>query len=223
MLKLIIFDWDDVFSQGSTAGYYKCYHEALSGVGIELDPAVEKQRIAAKWGSGHRDEIAELLKEHPKLVDQACELYEQHLFGDTFVDSLSVLPGSTELLERLVKKYRLALATGMHPKVLKKRVMPKFHIPNIFSEIITAYDLDDTSKAKPHPYIAQEIMRKVNVRPDETVMVGDAKNDVLMARSAGIVPIVVLTGHLSQLEAEELDVEHIIQDVTKLEDVLSVL
>lgn len=223
MIKLIIFDWDDVFSQGSTTGYYKCYHEAIAGVGIELDPEIERQRIAAKWGSGHREEIAELLQEHPELVDKASELYEEHLFGNTFVDCLSVLPGSTGSLDRLAQKYKLALATGVHPKVLKERVMPKFNIPNVFSEIITAYDLDDASKAKPHPHIAQEIMRRENVTPEETVMVGDAKNDVMMARNAGIEPIVVLTGHLSTLEAEELAVKHIIQDVTKLEAVLASL
>ncbi len=223
MVKLIIFDWDDVFTQGSTDGYYKCYHEAVIGVGVHLEPEIEKQRIAAKWGADHREEIAELLKEHPELVDKACELYEHHLFGDTFVDCLSVLPGSQELLTRLSKNYTLAVASGVHPKLLKERIMGKFSIPEVFSEIITAYDLDDPLKAKPHPFIPQEIMKRQNIKPSETIMVGDAKNDVLTARNAGIQPIVVLTGHLSRLEAEELAVSDIIDNVTQLESVLNKL
>lgn len=223
MIKLIIFDWDDVFSQGSTTGYYKCYHEAIVGVGIHLDPEVEKERIAAKWGADHREEIGGLLKEHPELVDKACELYEKHLFGDTFVDCLSVVPGSQDLLNRLSGDYKLAIASGVHPKLLKERVMTKFNIPDVFSQIITAYDLDDASKAKPHPHIAREIMRSQQVTPEETIMVGDARNDVMMARNAGIEPVVVLTGHLSRLEAEELAVDHIIEDVTKLESILQQL
>lgn len=223
MIQLIIFDWDDVFSQGSTAGYYKCYHEAITGVGVELDPDVEKQRIAARWGSGHREEIIELLQEHPELVDKACEIYEEHLFGDTFVNCLTMVPGGNELIKRLSEKYLLAIASGVHPKLLKERVMPKFGIPEVFKQIITAYDLDDSSKAKPHPHIAQEIMRTQNVAPEATIMVGDAKNDVMMARNAGIEPVVVLTGHLSRLEAEGLAVTHIIEDVTKLERVLSAM
>jgi phosphoglycolate phosphatase-like HAD superfamily hydrolase len=220
MIKLIIFDWDDVFTQGSTEGYYKCYHEAVVGVGVHLEPEVEKQRIGAKWGADHREEIAELLKEHPELVDNACELYEEHLFGDTFVDCLSVLPGSQELLSRLSKKYKLAVASGVHPKLLKERIMGKFNIPEVFSEIITAYDLDDPLKAKPHPHIAEEIMRRQNIATSETIMVGDAKNDVLMARNAGIEPVVVLTGHLSRQEADDLKVQNIIENVTRLETVL---
>lgn len=155
------------------------------------------------------------------MVDKACEIYEEHLFGDTFVDCLTVVPGSSDLLERLSKNYLLAVASGVHPKLLKERVMPKFEIPEVFKQIITAYDLDDSAKAKPHPHIAQEIMRTQNVLPENTIMVGDAKNDVMMARNAGIEPVVVLTGHLSKLEAEELAVKHIIEDVTKLEHILT--
>lgn len=220
MIKLIIFDWDDVFTQGSTQGYYKCYHEAIVGVGVNLSPEVERHRIAAKWGADHREEITELLKERPDLVDKACVLYENHLFGETFLDCLSVLSGSQDLLTRLSKRYKLAIASGVHPKLLKDRIMTKFNIPDVFSEIITAYDLDDPLKAKPHPHIAEEIMKRQNISPSETIMVGDAKNDVMMARNAGIEPVVVLTGHLSRAEAQKLAVEKIIDDVTLLETVL---
>jgi phosphoglycolate phosphatase len=221
MIELIIFDWDDVFTKGSTEGYYKCYHEAIAGVGVSLGPEEEKQRIAAKWGASHEEELGELLKEKPELVSQASKLYEDYLFGDTFVDCLSVVPGSIELLNRLANKYTLALATGVHPKVLKERIMPKFNVPNVFAQIVTAYDLDDPTHAKPHPFIAQEIMRAQNITPEHAVMVGDAGNDVRMAQTAGIEPIVVLTGHLNREQALRLGVKHIIPDVTYLEDVLS--
>lgn len=219
MKKLIIFDWDDVFTKGSTEGYYKCYHEAIAGVGVNLSPDEEKKRIAAKWGASHVEEIKELLKENPELVEKASELYEQYLFGDTFVDCLSIVGGSAELLSRLAEKYTLAIATGVHPKLLKERIMPKFGIPDVFAQIITAYDLDDPMHAKPHPHIGQKIMADQGFSTENTAMVGDAKNDVLMARAAGIEPIVVLTGHLSRQQAEELDVKHIIDNVAQLEQV----
>ncbi|HSH55649.1 MAG TPA: HAD family phosphatase [Candidatus Limnocylindrales bacterium] len=221
MIGLIIFDWDDVFTKGSTEGYYKCYHEAVVGVGVELDPEEEKRRIAAKWGASHEEELGEILKERPELVSRASELYEEHLFGNTFVDCLSVVPGSTELLSRLADTYTIALATGVHPRLLKERVMPKFNVPNVFTQIITAYDLEDPTHAKPHPFIAQKIMKEQGIAAEHAVMVGDAGNDVRMAQAAGIKPIVVLTGHLNREEAEELGVRYIIPDVTHLEEVLS--
>lgn len=223
MIKLIIFDWDDVFSQGSTSGYYKCYDATLDELGIELTPEIKMKRIAAKWGSGHRESIGELLKDYPDRIDEACEVYEKHLFSTTFLDSVSVLPGSQELLRRLSKNYILAIASGVHPKLLKEKIMPKFNIPDVFSQIETAYDLDDTSRAKPDPQLALNIMSNQKADHNETIMVGDAKNDVLMARNAQITPVAVLTGHLSREEAEELDVAYVIEDVTMLESALTML
>jgi phosphoglycolate phosphatase len=217
MIKLIIFDWDDVFTLGSKAGYYKCYHEALRGVGIVLSPEVEDRRIKAKWGSGHDVQLHELLKEHPELVPKAIKLYEENLFGDTFVDCLTILPGSQEFLERMAKRYKLAVATGAHPKILKDRVIPKFQVPDVFMQIFSIYDLDDPDHAKPHPFMPNNIMETLNVKPSETVLVGDAASDMQMAWNAGIEPIAVLTGHLSRAQAEALGVKHILENVTQLE------
>lgn len=220
MIKLIIFDWDDVFTQGSIKGYYKCYHEAVTGVGVNLTTEEEDRRIKAKWGAGHREQLEELLKEHPELVDRAVEIYEEHLFGNTFVDCLTIIPGAEDFLRDLAKRYKLAVATGAHPKILRDRLMPKFNIPNVFTQIITIYDLDDPAHAKPHPFMPNKIMEAEDVTPAETVLVGDAASDMQMARNAGIEPIAVLTGHLSREQAEKLGVKHIIDDVTKLESEL---
>jgi phosphoglycolate phosphatase-like HAD superfamily hydrolase len=219
-VKLIIFDWDDVFTLGSIKGYYKCYHEALIGVGVHLNPADEDKRIKEIWGSGHRAQLELLLKEHPELVSRAVEIYQENYFGDTFVDCLTLVPGSRELLTRLSKKYKLAVATGAHPDVILKRVFPKFQIPDVFSQVVTIYDIDDFAHAKPHPYVVNKILETQNIRPYEAILVGDASSDMQMAWNASVEPFAVLTGHLSQEEAEELGVKHIIKDVTHLEPAL---
>lgn len=130
-IKLIIFDWDDVFTRGSTEGYFKCYHQTLIELGVQLEPEEEKKRIFAKWGQPHREELKELLKEHPELLNNACKIYEGHLFGNTFVDSLSVIPGAKELITRLHNQYTLSIATGLNPTILHDRVIPKFNIPDV--------------------------------------------------------------------------------------------
>jgi phosphoglycolate phosphatase-like HAD superfamily hydrolase len=220
MIKLIIFDWDDVFTQGSIEGYYACYREALKGVGITLEPDEEDKRIKEKWGAGHKAQLEHLLREHPDLVDEAVEIYQEHLFGNTFVDCLTIIPGAQDLLASLAKRYRLTIATGSHPAILKNRLFPKFRIPDVFSQIMTIYDLDDMSHAKPHPFIANKILETQGVAPHETVLVGDAVTDMQMAWNASIEPIAVLTGHLDRKQAEKLGVKHIVEDVTLLEPVL---
>jgi phosphoglycolate phosphatase-like HAD superfamily hydrolase len=221
MKELIIFDWDDVFTQGSKQGYYACYRAALEDVGVHLDEAEEDRRIKARWGAGGLKQLELLLQEKPELVERAYEVYQEHAHGKTFVDCLTIVPGSHDLLRRLANKYILAIATGAHPKVLHDLVMPKFHVPDVFSQIITIYDLDDMDHAKPHPYIVEKIMATQGKQPEETVLVGDAQSDMEMAWNAGVEPVAVLTGHLSRQEAEELGVKHIIENVTLLEDELA--
>jgi phosphoglycolate phosphatase-like HAD superfamily hydrolase len=223
MIKLIIFDWDDVFTKGSMQGYYACYRAALQGVGVALEPAEEDRRIRARWGAGGLKQLEYLLQEHPELVDEAFKIYQDHAHGATFADCLSIVPGAQDFLRRIAPKYKLAIATGAHPKVLHDLVMPKFHIPDVFSQVITIYDLDDMSHAKPHPYLAEKIMATQGAAPTETVLIGDAESDMRMAWNAGVTPIAVLTGQMNRAAAEKLGVKHIIENVTLLEDEIAMM
>ncbi len=219
MLKLIIFDWDDVITTGAKNGYYACYQKALEADGISLDPNEFDARLKRKWGQPYREEIKELLKEYPHLVEKACDTYQKHKFGNTFIDSLRPIPGVNTLFTQLKKTYILAVATANQPKMLSK-IITKFNIPDVFSQIVTAYDPEiPPHKTKPDPLMLQIILQNHNIQPDEAIYVGDASNDVQMAKNAGVAPVVVLTGHLSQQEAKELGVEWILPDVTHLPEI----
>ena len=222
MKRLIIFDWDDVITLGSRQGYYACYHQALSGVGVHLDPLDEEKRIVAKWGTTHVEELKELLQEHPELVERASAIYEKALFGETFVNELRVLDGTVEALHALAKMATLCVATGSHPEIILRRSMPKFHLPNVFAEILSSYAVRPEQQ-KPDRYMVNYFMKEYGASTDETVVVGDGESDVFMARNAGVTPIVVLTGHLTRESATRLGVEHIIDDVTKLPALLFLL
>lgn len=224
MIKLIAFDWDDVIILGSKQGYYNCYRETLKELDVVLDEKEMDIRIRRKWGQPFRIELTELLQERPQLIDKACDIFYDNKFqGTTFVDSLKEVEGVNELLLRLKNKYKLAVATGNTLDMIKYKIIPKFGIPDVFSQIVTAHDDIPEGKSKPDPYMLQLIFEKQGVLPNEIIYVGDADNDVLMAQNAGVIPVVVLTGHLSRSEAEKLGVKYIIPDVSKLEDILKIL
>jgi phosphoglycolate phosphatase-like HAD superfamily hydrolase len=220
MIKLIIFDWDDVFTLGSKEGYFACYDKALETVGISLPPEEKHKRILSKWGKSFRVELEELLKEHPELVDKAVEEYDKAYWGDAFVNELHVLPGINELLKQLDQKYILAVATGNRHEMLEEHIFPRFNFPSVFSQIVSSHDLSDQEFAKPHPHMLEIIMKQQNVTSDETIFVGDAPNDVEMAFNAHVTPVVVLSGHLNKNQAEKLGVKYIIPDVIHLPHVL---
>lgn len=116
------------------------------------------------------------------------------------------------MLQKLSQKYKLCVTTGVHPKVFWEKEMPKFNFPQVFSQIIFAYDVEP-AKQKPNPYTIEAILKKQLIKKEEAVMVGDAKSDVQMAFNAQVEPIVVLTGHLNRQEAESLGVKKIIDNV----------
>jgi phosphoglycolate phosphatase-like HAD superfamily hydrolase len=220
MIRLIIFDWDDVFTMGATKAYVRCYHEAMAAVGVHLPLDEEQRRILQNWGQTAREELRGLLTERPDLIEEALCRYEQILMGDSFVDCLSIVPGSVELLMDLQRHYTLTIATGINPRLLEEKIMPRFGIPPVFAQIVSVYDTQDPAKAKPNPYMVETILGKQGVSAAEAVLIGDARGDVLMARAVGVLPIVVLTGHLTREQAVELDVRYIIPDVTHLTEVL---
>lgn len=223
MIKLIIFDWDDVITLGAKEGYFACYRQAINAVGTYLSPEEEYNRILAKWGKSFREELRELLREKPELVDTACKIFEKAYWSNTFVDSLAYLPQTSDMLLRLKNNYILAVATGNQQKMIQEVIMPHFNIPNVFSQMITSHEITDQTKTKPHPYMLETIMYTQGVKPEETIFVGDAKTDVQMAQSAYVTPIVVLTGQLNKQEAEALKVPYILKEVTELESILQKL
>ena len=216
-IEWIIFDWDDVFTLGSKEWYYKCYLETLEELWVSLPFEEADKRIQAKWWQSHREELKELLKEKPELIDRACEIYEAKLFWGTFTSCLSLVKWAVDTLLILSNEwYNLSVATGLNSKLFREQIVPRFDIPDVFSQVISAYDIPDPTKAKPHPYMAKQILTQQNLSSDKVILVWDAWNDVWMAQSLWITPIVVLTWHLDTQQAIQLWVQHIINDVSEL-------
>jgi phosphoglycolate phosphatase len=219
--ELLIFDWDDTITEGSTKAYLQCYHSAVSGVGIEMTQGEVLAGMRPKWGARHEVILADLLANHPELVPLANEIYEDHLRGDTFVDRVTIRPHVPPLLKRLAGRYTLALATGMHPEILKGKVMTKFDVdPHQFDGIVTAYDVKE-HQVKPAPYMANRLIDVNRTSPDRTMVIGDGENDIKMGKAARTRTVAVLTGHLSLEQARALQPDYIIDEVGMIEEVLT--
>ncbi len=218
MIKLIIFDFDGVINTGSNTGYFLCYHKALEAVGVSLPPEEERKRVLAYWGKGYKKQLAWLLQEHPELLEEAINAYEHHYHNtNLFFSKVGLIDGVTKTLARLSQKYTLVIATGMMRKSLD-RFLKQFNL-TYFAHTLSIDDLPESNLVKPHPYMIDELRRRVQVSKAETICVGDSESDIVMAKNAGVKPVAVLTGNLSREEAEQLRVD-IIEDVTKLDEVL---
>ncbi len=216
MIKLVVFDWDDCITSGSSEGYYACYRTAVAKAGIQKTPEEVKEKVRELWGRPHRDVIASIIGAENPLLDTISKFYEDCIFTDTFSSALSLIPGAREKLEELRNSYQLAIATGMDGTLFREHILPHFGMQDFFSYIASSSELPDSSRGKPYPDMLLKVLQELKVQPQQAVMVGDARVDVRMAQAAGVRPIVVLTGQLTKEEAKALGVIDILPDVTAL-------
>jgi phosphoglycolate phosphatase len=221
LIKLIIFDFDGVIITGSNDGYFNCYHKALESVDVLLPYAKERESILKFWGKGHKHQLEDLLKEYPQKVDAAIKTYEA-CYSLEFAKNIRLVQGADVALRDLSKTYSLAIASGMIKETLNY-FLKKFNIDNLFKEIITSDEIINIEDRKPSPYMLNKLIKDFGFEKDEAVYIGDAENDVAMAKKAGIIPVVVSTGHLDREEADKLNVKNIIPDITNLSKELNAM
>lgn len=90
--------------------------------------------------------------------------------------------GAKEVLLLLSKKYKLGIVTSRtHRWAFESHDLAK--LKDLFSIIIT---FEDTTKHKPNPEPLIEAAKRLKVRPEECVYVGDAQTDRKAGQAAGM-------------------------------------
>jgi phosphoglycolate phosphatase-like HAD superfamily hydrolase len=234
---VIPFDVDGVLNRGSTPLYIRGIETVLETCDIKIDPVVLKSEVLERWGRPPKRILMSLIdfasenigsapdRNDMKKIGQtkrfAAETYDTFMVTD-FIDGIGVVEGAAETLEELHERYELGLNTSADRRILFEYMLPKLGIdPDLFNEelVWTADDLDEHQE-KPAPYVLNQILRSSGFDTDQAVMVGDSATDVLSAHFAGVEPIVPLTGNLTEDEARELGVEYVIEDITRIHEVL---
>ena len=79
---------------------------------------------------------------------------------------------------------------------------------------------DDVKMRKPHPESLQKAARKMNLPPENVVVVGDMKADIELGKSVGAITVGVLTGFLTEKQFQQLETDHVIDSIAKIPDVI---
>ncbi|MEI8216635.1 MAG: HAD-IA family hydrolase [Eubacteriales bacterium] len=126
-----------------------------------------------------------------KMLDidpvEAVKIYRAY-HNQKFEDLIRIFPGMLELVIELFNRgYKLAIVTSRlrNTTLLGLR---KFDLEKYFSYVLTA---DDTDKHKPDPAAINLVLEKLNSKPDEAIMIGDSKFDIMCANNAGVKSILV--------------------------------
>lgn len=177
-LQGVLFDWDGTLIDSyhaDTSAYLAMFREMGIAWGIkELE-----RHYSPNWYQVYR--AAKLPR---KLWDEADRAWREHYAKHR----PQLIPGARRVLHALRTKHTLGLVTsGDRDRVVRQ--LREFRLTRLFSARVCS---GDTLRKKPHPAPLRLALRQMELQAACCVYVGDAPQDVEMARSAGVLAIGVI-------------------------------
>ena len=136
---------------------------------------------------------------------------------DTFMDDMTWYNGVPELLANLQESGYILGAATMRRGRIAREVLKGLGLSHYFEVIVGA---DDAPEPKPSGAHILTTCESLKVKPDNAIMVGDSKYDILSAKEAGCLAIGVSWGMGSIKEMEDAGADHIIHEMSALSDIL---
>jgi HAD superfamily hydrolase (TIGR01509 family) len=205
--RAVILDWDGTLLNSFHADAC-AYLQMFGALGIGWGLTELAQHYSPDWHNVYR----------AANVPRECWGEADRLWRHFYRAQRPILqPGARSVVQELARKYRLALVTsGSGGRV--RAQLRAFALADLFPVCVFG---DEVPRRKPHPAALLLAMRRLGLEPAACVYIGDAPEDVKMARFAGVHSVGVL-GHSpvpERLRAARPDA--LISRITELPGLLS--
>jgi beta-phosphoglucomutase len=187
-IKAVLFDMNGIIIDDEHI-HEAAFKRTVEPFGITLDHESYLECCAGKTDKEGYESIG---KKYQKSlpIDQ---LFQQKakVYISLFPTQKKVYPGILECIDRLSKKYTLAL-TSSSIKWEVELITKEFKIFDKFKVIITG---DDVKHGKPHPEPYLLTCKLLGIEPAESIVIEDSSSGVKSAISAGCKCIGITTTH----------------------------
>ena len=213
MIRAIIFDIDGVLLD-SNVFLAKLHQKTAKKMSLRV-PTI--------------DEILRLFgKDWDVIIQTLWPGIDSELFKKTYLRIgnvvnvlISPFDNAVEVTEELKKSgFKLAVVSSRPEFYAGDQLKKSGFDLELFDVVVSA---DDTKNHKPHPEPLLYACEKLNVKPGESVYVGDSLIDYESAKNANLGFVAVLTGVIKEKEFRENDVKNIITSVSELPKFLKVM
>jgi phosphoglycolate phosphatase len=176
--RVVLLDWDGTLLDSYNADA-RAYLTMFRAFEIKWGEAELKRHYCPNWYEVYR--AARLPRAKWRQADRLWrKAYAAERPG--------LLPGARSVVSALALKFRLGLVTsGSRDRVTAQ--IRGFRLAGYFSACVFS---EDAARKKPHPAPLQLALRRLRARAEDCVYVGDAAEDIEMARRAGVRGIGVL-------------------------------
>lgn len=206
-MKLIIFDFDGTIADTNKdiALLTNMLRKKLGYQSKSLD------EITSYIGDGVIKLIERSVPEYhnpAELKEIFIDLYEKNPVMET-----KLYPDVKETLSELKNRnYELAILTNK-PENIARKILHHFGIISMFSMVVGE---DTLPYRKPDPEVVEFILKTLNIRGEETTMVGDGVNDILVAKNGAITSIFAAYGYSAFEKMKELNPDYVIDKFSDL-------
>jgi len=169
--KALLFDMDGVLVNSIKSWYYSL-NEALKTYGKKQVTLEEFEKKF--WG---RDLQYNL--EHMNLSYEILS-FCNNIYGDN-VGHVEIYPDTINTLEKL-DGYNKAVITNT-PRTCTNQIIKKYGFNRFFNFFLTS---DDVKRGKPSPEIVFMAIKKLDLKPDDVILIGDTKSDIEAGQKAGV-------------------------------------
>lgn len=201
-IQNILFDLDGTLTDPAE-GIIKCYQHSLSQM---ESPCPSPEELSTFIGPPIRPTFAAILQSSDSsVIERAVALYRER-FSTVGLFENAVYQGVPEMLTELQKAgYKLFVATSK-PQVYAAKVLSHFSLDGHFIKV-QGNDLDGRLDDKVE--LVSELIAEYQLKPAETIMVGDRWHDVKAAKGNRISSIGVTYGYGSEEELLEAGADYI--------------
>ncbi len=219
MMRAIVFDLDGTLVE-TAPDLQAVLAAVLAEIGV---PAPSLDEVRQMVGDGARTLVRRGLESAAVSFDERLldRLFDRFLeiYTARPCQSSHVYPGVHEALGRLAARgLRLAICTNKPQRPAETLALMLDLIPPI--EVILGGDA--LAFRKPDPRHLGAILERLGAGPDDAVMVGDSRTDLLTARAAGVRCLLVSFGYTS-VPARELGADGVIDRFEQLDGALAAL
>lgn len=123
-----------------------------------------------------------------------------------------LVPGVDEMLKQLHGRFPMSVVSARDERGTMT-FLEQFGLVKYFDAVITGLSAPHT---KPYPDPVLLAAQKMNVPPQNCLMIGDTTVDIRAGRSAGAQTVGVLCGFGEEAELRRMGADEVLQDTTKL-------
>jgi phosphoglycolate phosphatase len=180
MHQAVIFDFDGTIADSHRA-ISACANRVLEELGCE---SVEEHKVNDLIGLPLPAVLATLAPSLDEARRAEAVARYRAIYPEIARPLTHLFPGMGELLHELRDRdVRLAIATGKSTAGAHRAIVDLDLDPTLFAGVVGC---DGVPRSKPHPDMVAFLLERLQIGPDDAVVVGDTTYDVEMAVLAGV-------------------------------------